>query len=144
MPAVKTEPDDQTVRTEPLPMKKIKLEHDPMDIIESMTIDLTSEDPNEAEAALYPVEKIAQDEVDRYWVEPASNDDALLWWKKREVLFPNVSQVAKIILALPASSVPSERIFSLAGNIVSKKRSSLTSSNVDMLIFLHKNFNKIQ
>ena len=41
---------------------------------------------------------------------------------------------------IQATSVASERVFSTAGEIVTKKRSSLTPSNVNMLIFLHKDF----
>ena len=65
-------------------------------------------------------------------------EDSLKWWAERESLFPCLSWVAKKYLAIPASSVPSERIFSLAGNIVSKKRACLKPENVDMLIFLKK------
>ena len=63
-------------------------------------------------------------------------EDSLKWWAERESLFPCLNWVAKKYLAIPALSVPSERIFSLAGNIVSKK--SLNPENVDMLIFLKK------
>ena len=52
-------------------------------------------------------------------------EDSLKWWAERESLFPCLSWVAKKYLAIPASSVPSEWIFSLAGNIVSKKRACL-------------------
>ena len=36
--------------------------------------------------------------------------------------------------------MPSERVFSTAGNTVTKKRSCLLSDNVDKLVFLHKYF----
>ncbi len=42
-------------------------------------------------------------------------------------------------MCIPATSVPSERIFSTSGNIVTKLRASLKPENVDMLVFLHKN-----
>ena len=35
--------------------------------------------------------------------------------------------------------MPSERIFSDAGNIVDRKRCVLDPENVDCLVFLHKN-----
>ena len=42
-------------------------------------------------------------------------------------------------LAIPATSVPAERIFSTAGHIVNEKRNCLNPETVDMLIFLNKN-----
>jgi len=63
----------------------------------------------------------------------------LLWWKKNQQFFPHLSILARKYLAIPASSVPSERVFSLAGNLVSKKRARTSPSNVDMFIFYRKN-----
>jgi hypothetical protein len=42
----------------------------------------------------------------------------------------------KQILAIPAMSAPSERVFSSAANIVDKKRVRLKPENVDLLVFL--------
>ena len=49
----------------------------------------------------------------------------LLWWKKNQHFFPHLSLLARKYLAIPASSVPSERVFSLAGNLVSKERARM-------------------
>lgn len=46
---------------------------------------------------------------------------------------------AKKILCAPATSVPSERIFSKAGIVVSDRRSRLKAKNVNMLIFINQN-----
>ncbi len=43
------------------------------------------------------------------------------------------------ILAIPATSAPSERVFSFAANIVDKKRVRLKPENVDLLVFLRGN-----
>lgn len=67
------------------------------------------------------------------------NFSPLQWWKKNEERFPNIALLARSYLAVPATSTPSERLFSAAGNIVSKKRASLTPAHVDMLTFLHFN-----
>lgn len=42
-------------------------------------------------------------------------------------------------LSVPATSTPSEHLFSTTGNIVAKKRASLTADHVDMLTFPHDN-----
>ncbi|XP_041468262.1 E3 SUMO-protein ligase ZBED1-like [Lytechinus variegatus] len=81
------------------------------------------------------------DEVDAYLQRPAPPraTDPLLWWRDNEDAHPRVAQLAKKYLTLPATSVPSERVFSSAGNIVNKKRSCLEPENVDMLVFLKGN-----
>ncbi len=79
-------------------------------------------------------------EVDRYFSDPFDRQthNVLTWWAEREPIYPNIAPLARKYLCTPASSVPSERFFSLAGNLVSKKRACLKDSNVDMLIFLKK------
>lgn len=67
--------------------------------------------------------------------------DPLKWWRQRlgdGVMIPLVNVVKKIF-CIPATSVPSEQIFSKAGLLISKQRNGLKPSNVDMLIFLNKN-----
>ena len=85
-----------------------------------------------------PNEKIKQ-ELERYMLEPPSKMPALEWWKSRVSTFPTLSRLAAKYLCIPASSVPSERIFSIAGNIVTKKRCRLSPDNVNQMIFLHRN-----
>ncbi|ELU10182.1 hypothetical protein CAPTEDRAFT_187355 [Capitella teleta] len=46
------------------------------------------------------------------------------WWKTQASTFPLLSNFAMFVLGIPATSVPSERVF---------------SSNADKLIFLHHN-----
>lgn len=66
-------------------------------------------------------------------------DNPLGWWKENAATYKILSLIAKDTLLIPATSVPSERIFSKAGQIVSAKRSSLCSKNIDFLIFLSEN-----
>ena len=66
------------------------------------------------------------------------------WWKVNSGRFPLLSCIAKKLLAIPATSAPSERVFSTAGhivNIVNKRRASLSSENVEKLVFLAANKN---
>jgi hypothetical protein len=48
--------------------------------------------------------------------------------------YPHICKVAEQILAIPATSAPSERVFSSAANIVDKKRVRLKP---EMLIYLY-------
>jgi hypothetical protein len=66
-------------------------------------------------------------------------NDPLDWWRIHYEKFPNIWKLASCILAIPATSAPSERVFSAAANIVNKKRVRLKPDMVDLLIFLKAN-----
>ncbi|XP_042633118.1 zinc finger BED domain-containing protein 4-like [Cyprinus carpio] len=67
----------------------------------------------------------------------------LAWWKQNSDRYPKLAFAAKHLLCVPATSTPSERIFSKAGYIVNKTRSSLLPENVDKLIFLAHNMKRV-
>ncbi|ROL41901.1 Zinc finger BED domain-containing protein 1 [Anabarilius grahami] len=69
----------------------------------------------------------------------AKEENPLLWWKANNDRYPMLARLAKSYLCIPATSTPSERLFSAAGNIASKKRATLSQEHVDMLTFLHCN-----
>jgi len=76
-------------------------------------------------------------ELLKYYAEPAPADDNVLaWWKLRATQFPIVSKLARKYLGVPSSSASVERLFSLAGNVISDERSSFDSHNAEALIFL--------
>ncbi|WAQ95606.1 ZBED1-like protein [Mya arenaria] len=79
------------------------------------------------------------DELKDYLLEKCVDVSPLTWWKDNESKYPRVAVVAKQILCIPATSVPSERVFSTAGILVSKLRNRLSPSLVDNIIFLNKN-----
>lgn len=87
-----------------------------------------------------PTQK-AKEEVNRYRdVEPvALSEDPLIWWRDHEREYPLLALQAKQYLSIPGTSVPSERVFSTAGDIVTAQRSCLTPQHVDQLLFLQKN-----
>uniref|UniRef100_A0A8C5N3T4 BED-type domain-containing protein n=1 Tax=Gouania willdenowi TaxID=441366 RepID=A0A8C5N3T4_GOUWI len=82
-----------------------------------------------------------QREVLQYFGEhPLSKkEDPLSWWRENAARYPTLAKLAKSFLSIPATSTPSERLFSAAGNIASKRRASLTPDHVNMLTFLHCN-----
>ena len=68
-----------------------------------------------------------------------SDTDPLKWWKEHETVYPALSHLAKKYLLVPATSSPSERVFSCSGNIVTCYRASLKPDTVDRLVFLARN-----
>ena len=65
--------------------------------------------------------------------------EPLQWWSENEKKYPRLAIIAKRVLSVPATSVPSERIFSSAGLIVTKLSNRLSPEIVDHIIFLNKN-----
>ena len=83
----------------------------------------------------------AMRESEKFLKEPklSSKECPLEWWKENVYVYPHLSIVARKYLSCPASSTPSERVFSIAGMTVTKKRASLSPNTVDSLIFLAAN-----
>jgi len=76
---------------------------------------------------------------------PADPDaDILAYWKAHAEVVPYLASFARSILCIPASSASSERVFSAAGNIVTHKRSKISSSKTEQLVYIHDNYDRIQ
>lgn len=69
----------------------------------------------------------------------ADNVDSFQWSKDHQHTFPKLSAIAKKLLCIVATSAPAERIFSVAGNIITAQRSNIATQNVDRMIFLYEN-----
>ncbi len=65
--------------------------------------------------------------------------EILQWWREHQAQFPQLSKVAKNIRCVQASSAPSERNFSIAGNVVSKRRCALRPHSVNDILFMNSN-----
>ncbi|MCL7032874.1 hypothetical protein MKW94_017344, partial [Papaver nudicaule] len=63
-----------------------------------------------------------------------SSFDILGWWKFHEPKYPIVAMMARDILAIPASSVASESVFSTSGRVIEKYRSSMLPETIEALI----------
>jgi len=61
------------------------------------------------------------------------------WWRASHCRYPTVAKVARRLLAVPATSIASERLLSKAGNVITKKRNCLAPSKADAIVFLMEN-----
>lgn len=75
--------------------------------------------------------KEAPNEVDRYLsLPPEPNSvDPLIFWKNNQNNFPKLCRLARIVLPIQATSVPSERAFSIASTLDIPKRNRLKPEN---------------
>ena len=105
-------------------------------ILGSSSDSSTSDEEDEDEQLSQAVQR----EVLQYFGEhPLSKENPLPCWKTNAARYPTLAKLAKSFLGIPATSTPSEHLFSAAGNIASKCRASLSSKHFDMLTFLHCN-----
>ena len=67
-------------------------------------------------------------------------DDPLMEWKLcgDKNVCPFLGRLARRVLAVPATSASPERLFSTAGNQMTKKRCGLTCDNLETLVYLHE------
>ncbi len=80
-----------------------------------------------------------EDELDLYFRTPEENADCdpIEWWQKHKTIFPSLCKISFDILCIPATSVPSEQIFSKAGDLITKKRNRLSSKNIRVSMCLN-------
>ena len=79
-----------------------------------------------------------EDEFKRYMLEPQTNwrvNDVMQWWSDHEANFPHIALLALKYLAIPASSAPSERVFSQLKLVIDRKRWRMDAGRVERVIF---------
>ena len=99
-------------------------------------------DKKVAEASMHRTNSVESAVEIRQYIQEKNlsrQEDPLEWWKQQASGYPHLCQLFKKYLCIPATSVPSKRAFSKAGELVSKKRSNLKPSNINMLLFLSNN-----
>lgn len=70
--------------------------------------------------------------------------DVLEWWKESPPEFSRVKDVARAYLCIPATSTSSERSFSRAGLIKTKRRTQLSSKMLTDLHFIATNIDLLK
>ena len=89
---------------------------------------------------------VITNEVNNYLSMPTAleTEDPLDWWRVRAELFPNLSQIARKYLGIPATSVSSERLFSHAGSLISAKRNRIGTCLAGQMLFLKRNIRSME
>ena len=82
---------------------------------------------------LFEVEKYINYQVD---IDDPKKYSPLDFYHNNIRLFPNLAKIAKIFYTLPATSVPSEALFSQAGLIQTDIRNRLGPLLLEKLVFL--------
>lgn len=87
------------------------------------------------------IQDFNQIELEKYLSLPSIglNCNPLQWWKIFCPEFPTLAKLAKKYLCIQGTSVPCERVFSTASNVISDHRSSLSPEHAEELIFLSIN-----
>ena len=67
-------------------------------------------------------------------VEDEGAFDILRWWKMKAERFPNLSHMARDVLAVPILTVASKSCFSTSSHVLDNFWSSLTPKTVEALI----------
>ena len=81
--------------------------------------------------------------VDTYLAEPFTSyqsGNAYAWWKENRSRFKPLSCLASKYLSAPPTSVPSERLFSIAGHIYDEKHNRLSPERAETLMFIKNTF----
>ncbi|XP_065662672.1 zinc finger BED domain-containing protein 4-like [Hydra vulgaris] len=80
-------------------------------------------------------------ELDKYLALPLTACDPLQFWKDNdcEHKLPTMALIGRKLLAIPATSTASERVFSVCGVTVSECRARLNPETLERLIFLKYN-----
>jgi hAT family C-terminal dimerisation region len=71
-------------------------------------------------------------ETEQYLAAPTIEygEDVLDWWRTNAKTYPCLARIARDYLAIPATSVPSERVFSSGTDLITSKRGSLHDDTI--------------
>jgi hypothetical protein len=73
------------------------------------------------------------------FIDENKGEDVLDFWYKYQDIYPMLTDIARQILSIPASTTAVERLFSAAKFTVSDRRTRLEAEKLNKLIFIQKN-----
>lgn len=84
--------------------------------------------------------KSVEQELAAYLHEEPTDEEPLHYWKRKSIDFPLLSQVAKKVFTVPATTTSVDRIFSTIGKTLRPERCRLLPKNLETLIYLKANY----
>ncbi|XP_051515051.1 uncharacterized protein LOC127418498 [Myxocyprinus asiaticus] len=84
--------------------------------------------------------KTVEQELSAYLHEEPTDEDPLQYWKRKSIDFPLLSQVAKKVFTVPATTTAVDQIFNLVSKTLSPEQCRLLPKNLDTLIYLKANY----
>lgn len=124
------------------PSKKLQLWANLSDS-ESDMEELSSES-NNTNLSTEPIQPLipearVEEAAELFLKEDRIETDPFTYWKIGSQVHPDVYLIAKEVMSCPSGSVESERLFSVAGELINVKRTSLSAANFEDQMFLAKN-----
>jgi hypothetical protein len=80
-----------------------------------------------------------QQEIQKYNLEPSKDIKPLDYWKLNKNTYPILYHVVKMIFSIPATSVPSEQLFSHAGYNIWDRRNRLNPEKINKIMVCYEN-----
>ncbi|XP_055044678.2 zinc finger BED domain-containing protein 4 [Misgurnus anguillicaudatus] len=84
--------------------------------------------------------KTVEQELSTYLHEEPTDEDPLQYWKRKSIDFPLLSQVAKKVFTVPATTTSVDQIFNLVSKTLAPQRCQYLPKNLDTLIYLKANY----
>ncbi|XP_051518931.1 zinc finger BED domain-containing protein 4 isoform X2 [Myxocyprinus asiaticus] len=84
--------------------------------------------------------KTVEQELSAYLHEEPTDEDPLQYWKRKSIDFPLLSQVAKKVFTVPATTTAVDKIFDLVSKTLRPQQCRLLPKNLDTLIYLKANY----
>ncbi|KAL7646695.1 UNVERIFIED_CONTAM: hypothetical protein RMT77_001948 [Armadillidium vulgare] len=133
---------DKQSEKEPLRKRKRTDKHAPStskgaSLTDTMALILASSSDDEEDLSVC----LSRNIIEKYHKERRleANEESLKWWKEKGEEFSPLGKVVRTYLSCPPGSVPSEQLFSSAGQIYDEKRMRLQGENAEKLLFLKYN-----
>ncbi|XP_056589232.1 zinc finger BED domain-containing protein 4 [Triplophysa dalaica] len=84
--------------------------------------------------------KTVEQELSTYLHEEPTDEDPLQYWKRKSIDFPLLSQVAKKVFTVPATTTSVDQIFDLVSKTFKPQQCRFLPKNLDTLIYLKANY----